>query len=805
MAISGTLGAMLQGISQQPSYLRQDGQVGEQINFLPDVTRGLTTRPGSKSLGDVFTGTANASWQSVDLKGERIYIATGDGVVRAFKPDGTEIPVTGGTNTYCGDNSGDIRAFVFEDQIYLLNRNVNLEMSPATILPASEGQDYVTVDGLSWRDNSSHVSCLAGRFSNIYTLVVSYSDGTSASVNYATPDGTTDGDADKIAPSYILERLQTFLEAKTEWKGTSVSQLKNGVLAIWDTAVDLEVSVYDGFDNTALRVQNYASTKEITDLPKFAKLGTVAKVIGEGGPEDDIWFRYEDGHFGQGIEGAWVEGTDPRLPHSFDLQTFPHVLDGDSTGLTLSTGAWKSRRTGDATSNPEPSFIGSRVRDVSGFQSRLVFISGKRVIMSTTNDPLDFWADTAYTVLDTDPVDLLSTTDEDYALEWLLPFDRDLVIFGQNSQFLISGSSALTPSNASILPTTNYESSILARPVNTGRTVLFPFLEGGFAGVKEFYASSTTESNAAITLTKVQSRLMPREIINMSHSANYSLMVCSLKQGNVPAVEKRTLYAYQHYFNGEENVQSAWFKLVFPFNVEHFAFDGSTLHMILRTSDHTEWKVGQVEFDIPDQPGLNYHVALDLKRTFTAVPGTDSTFTQVTGTGEPNVQMVQGTGCAVPGGDLSPLSIVDEGGGQITYTFPSDIVPDGAEIIAGVPMGAEVQPTMPLYRDGEGKPISNAKLTVNSFIVYFENSGSMECSLVSPYRTEDRVYSNKTIPIYNDPDDPDMDGVSSGEFRFRWGERSDRSALKITTTDVRPLTITEIEWEGQVQQRGQRR
>jgi len=37
-----------------------------------------------------------------------------------------------------------------------------------------------------------------------------------------------------------------------------------------------------------------------------------------------------------------------------------------------------------------------------------------------------------------------------------------------------------------------------------------------------------------------------------------------------------------------------------------------------------------------------------------------------------------------------------------------------------------------------------------------------------------------------------------------WGERSDWSELTITSDDIRPVTITEIEWTGQILKRGKR-
>ena len=48
-SIAQTVPNYIFGISEQPDYLKRPGQVVDSVNMTPDVTSGLTKRPGSGS------------------------------------------------------------------------------------------------------------------------------------------------------------------------------------------------------------------------------------------------------------------------------------------------------------------------------------------------------------------------------------------------------------------------------------------------------------------------------------------------------------------------------------------------------------------------------------------------------------------------------------------------------------------------------------------------------------------------------------------------------------------------------------
>jgi len=784
MAISGTLGAMLQGVSQQPIYVRSDGQVTAQVNMIPDVTRGLTTRPAARLLAGVTPANDYSTFLTVELKGVQMQLGLRAGEIIALTTAGVAVAMTSGSNSYISEN---MRAYVYDDQIYLVNRDTVVLQSTTTVLPTGAGNQTATVDSVLYSMGDVYVTSIGGKFGVTYSATLTYSDGATAVGEFTTPDGTTAADVDKITSTNIISELKTALDI-TKKASTTIS-IEGSVLRATDTTFNMSIRAEDGDGGTTFRAADL-NTKTITDIPVTATPGQVLRVTGENAAVDDLWFRFTGAVWGE--RAQWVETFNPQEARDFDLTTMPHVLTGSAgSGLTLAQGNWQGRRTGDDVTNPMPSFTGQRLRDITGFQSRIVVVSENSVVMSRTNIPVDFFRSSAAERLVTDRIDIISTTESDYSLEWILPFDRDLICFGKRSQFLISGAQAITPSNASIVETTNFETSANARPVSTGRTVLFPFIEGAFAGVKEFYSSNSVDANEAISITKVQSRYIPGDIIKMENSTNFSLAICFSASTN------DTLYGYQYYFDGEQKVQSAWFKMIFVREIVNFAFNGSQLTVLMKDGLTLDQFV--LDFDLPDHAGVPYHVCLDdLYQPAAAIAGVDSTETKVSPL-RAGASFVQGTGCAVPGQTVTPLREVS---GEAF--FDSQTVPIGARVWGGSKYERSVTPTMPIVRDSEGKPISKAKLVIGTFIIYFENSGALNAVRSSIYRALDLVRTNSAIPIANDPEDPAGTGVKSGEFRVSWGERSDRSELKITSDDVRPLTITEVEWEGQILSRGRR-
>ncbi|MDG1314187.1 MAG: hypothetical protein P8P29_01515, partial [Flavobacteriaceae bacterium] len=804
--VSGTLGSLLQGVSQQPAHIRNDGQVTEQINMVSDVVRGLTSRPATELVAYNAGATPALTFRNVTIGGERFQIGFEAGNLEVIDSLGVSRTVTldAGVSAYIG---AGMEVYVYDNVTYLLNRDQVVAMDAST---AAAEAEVVKDEGL--------VTSLGGEFSHTYTVTLEYSDGTKAVGTYTVPDGTTAGDASQAASTYIVEQLDISLSGHANIKAGTLVTTEGSTLRITG-APDLKVTTTDGSGGTLLRSQSNV-VDSTADLAKFAPHGTLVRVEGGKGDEDDFWMRFEvegatvGASFGS--EGTWREWFNPSEPSNFDLATMPHVMVLSGGAFTVSKGNWQGRRVGDSVTNPEPSFVGETIRDINGFQSRLVVIAGPHVVMTRTNIEVDFWKESATLESASDPIDIMSTAETEFALEWIVPFDRDLILFADSSQFIITGSAALTGSNASMVQTTNFEMGNAARPASTGRTLLFPFSNGGFAGVKEFFSSAGTDASDAVSITQVQDEYMRGAVTKLTASTNFSFVLVQTDHVD----EQKTLFVHQYYYSGEEKAQASWSRWDFPYTVVNVFFSGSQLYILMYDAT-LGYIQTTLDLDIPDNVETGYPVTLDVLGAYTAatVSGeyvlpdyVDITYAE-TGIADANstfidlpwndARVVQGTGCTIPGQTANAV-VTDLGGGTYRYLLENTSVPDSATVLAGLPYTSAVLPTMPFIRDKTGAAITRSKLVVTEFIAYFEESGYINSTMTSKYRSTPLVYSNAEIVTANDPDDPAGKGIRSGQYKIPWGERSDWSELTISSDDVRPMTIIEVEWIGQVLTRGRR-
>ena len=117
--------------------------------------------------------------------------------------------------------------------------------------------------------------------------------------------------------------------------------------------------------------------------------------------------------------------------------------------------------------------------------------------MSRTSEYFDFFGSTARVFLDTDPIDVAASHTKVSILQHAIPFDRKLLLFSDQTQFILKGGDFLTPKNTSIAQTTEFEASTAAKPATAGNLVYFPATRGGFTSVREYYVIDESDRSDA--------------------------------------------------------------------------------------------------------------------------------------------------------------------------------------------------------------------------------------------------------------------------------------------------------------------
>lgn len=822
MSVQKSLGAMLQGVSQQPTRIRQEGQVSEQINFVSDVATGLTSRPATVAGGMLEGASGDMKFREITFGTDLYQLGFAKGDLKIWDLEGSPQTLDGGDNSYITEDM-QFHVIVDKDNVekaYATNRTTKVRMVANT-----NKRDF----------NVGIVTALGGELSRRYQVRWTFSGGSEVYAFYGTESGEDENDASTASSDAIIKGLfesaglaVSAHETPSGWGTDPVpipeekydvtyedaaytGYLPFGAELTYDGDVllmkhknqTIEVDILDGDAGTVLRATT-ETVRDITDLPDKAPQGTIVRVSGDEASSDDYYLKFvlDDDSYatgnGFGEEGVWEETAAPGLSHRFSPDSMPHVLIRRTDGtFKFDVEYWGERDAGDEETNPLPSFVGRAIRDIGSFESRLVFLSGSNFIASRSRYPIEFFKKSATVLADSDPIDETSTQEGSAQLDWIVPFDRDLLLISDpgSAQFVVTGG-GLTPSNASMVLTTSYQMSGNTRPATTGRTVIFPFLNGGFSGIKEFFTNDSVATNGANTLTEVQSRYIPGKVRHIASSENFNIILLTSDHedyGNV-------VWVYKYLWDGGEKLQSSWSKWVFADKVEHLFFDNSVVHMTMRYEN--TFRLASLDLNRPEDTVLGYHPTFDRQEIMYVKEDTN---------GDPYVDLpysdpriVQRLNCPQPGSVLEVHRIVSVGdaSGIIYRYFLPDFVSAGMEVLVGQPFERVLTPSMPTIKDRFGNTISAANIVVTKFMLWVENSGNVHSVMDSPYR-EPFTFTPYLYPIDDDPLDPTGVGLQSGMIEIPWGEDTTYSTLTIKSDDVKPTTILELAWEGNITGRKQ--
>ena len=541
--VSRTIPNLVQGVSQQPEVLRLNSQAGEQINGFSSVVEGLKKRPpteyiaklSSSSLGNAFIHTINR-----DLN-ERYIVVVSNGSIAVYDIDGVSKTVVNQTNATNYLNStnpkSDFICMTVADYTFVVNKNKTTAMGTATSSAKVEQAVY---------------SVLQGVVDTKYSITI---DGSTFS---HTTNSTTN------STESIRDGLKSAIGSIS---GITISNIGNSSFSIIKSSGTLTVTASDAYGDDASQVVK-DKVQNFSDLPVPAINNQVVQVTGDADSGfDDYYVKFVE------ADNLWQETVAPNTLTSFDETTMPHILirtadgnfrftqvDGSTytiSGTDYDVPSWGDRISGDVDSVPNPTFIGRKLNDIFFHRNRLGFLADENVIMSRSGEFYEFFPETITQVLDTAPIDVASTHTRVSILRHAISFDEELLLFSDQTQFILSGGATLTAENISINVTTEFETDKNIKPVGAGSNVYFGFNKGAFTGVRELFIASDTDTKQADDITANVPKYIPTNVFKLTSATNESIIVA------LSSDEENAVYVYQYYVSQNRRLQSAWSKYTF--------------------------------------------------------------------------------------------------------------------------------------------------------------------------------------------------------------------------------------------------
>ena len=809
--ISDLIPSLLNGVSQQAPTVKDKSQGDLQENGYSDPVRGLKKRPGTQHVAklsdssysstfihpirrsgtetfiSVFTGTGSTASDLV-----KIFDAS-DGTAKTVNiRDATDSVITSGDTfneikTYLTDGNPNtaFTATTVADFTYLVNKNKVVAKS-STVTTARNPEALVYVRGGDYANVYTIEIKPAGQssFTEVAKVTTADSTGGAKETNIATDkiakaltDGTIFGqatlaeDLDNILGSGIFSNLSATVTGSVIHIKSSQPKTDNP-----STSGDFEIRVTDSRSNGFIQAFK-DSTLRFAELPGAGPTDAkdmIIKITGDNSKfADDFYVKLTDE-----TKGIYEETVATGLQNSLDPSTMPLQIIKETNGtFSIKQAGWSSRVAGDDDSNPFPSFVGSTLSDIFFHQNRLGVLSEESVIFTEAGKFLNWFRPTVLNLLDTDPIDVTVSTNRVSLLKHALPFSESLLIFSDQTQFILSSAEFLSPLDISLNVTTEFEADLDTTPVGAGRYVFFASPGGAFSTIREFYLQTDTEVKDATDVTGHVPRYIAGGVKQMIASSNYN-MLCLITDDTDSS---KTMWVYSYYWNGQNKVQSSWSQWKFDADILAITFVQDDIFMVVQRSNKVYLEKVQLSQDEAVGATTSEHeILLDRRVKITS----DSNLTNFN---------------TVYYDDGSSLKYIDKAGNTLSLAQAQDLTLSASNpIYVGQSFTFKFQFSEIIVGQGQ-KPQTISRLQLRNMTLNFANTGNFTARVTHTNRitedTDDKLFTGRKVSQASNKTNQ-TSIIGSGSFKVPLLGNSKNIKLELLSESHLPCEFQSAEWEG---------
>lgn len=547
--IAKNLATLTGGVSQQAPSLRLANQCEEQINFRASLVNGLQSRRGIKHNCTVAVN--KGAFYAIDRDDDGRYnlIVNSSGLtVTDEQGNAQTVSYETGAQSYLAAEGEDwyniFKTLTLADHTYILNTQKVAKLTDDVYSP--------------WK-NQALVFIKQVAATTTYTLTI---DGVTHSAGYGGADSESGlyglyVDGAKTADDQHMSTVQIAEQLKAKFDSDYTITQTGSVL--WIRKADNSSFSIGLADSRGNDYSYLVTTKaqEFSDLPTIAPDGYIARVIGDvASNADDYFVMFSTDNGSTMGKGTWSECAEPGSQCVLDSATMPHILVHNADGTwTFKKQTWAEKLVGDLDSNPLPSFIDKKLRNIFLYANRMCFLTEDVLCMSAAADFENFWNETATTLTDSDPIFISASTDTvadlyDFGIQ-----DDELLIFGSHDQYKLSSPEVLSPKTAALTSVASNAYTKGTGVAAAGSRLYFGHQKGRHYSACEFGTSAYTGSKEATVIT--------------AHVPNYIpftgiLRLCGTETTDTLTVWTSdmpdSLYMYQYYISGTNKLQSAWYR-----------------------------------------------------------------------------------------------------------------------------------------------------------------------------------------------------------------------------------------------------
>lgn len=839
MRASGSYESIIKGVSQQVPQDRAPGQHTSQVNMLSDPVNGLTRRHGSMLIGEKkqtsLTWAKVAAYQA-DTDNWRTVEASynfKDYVViyrTKARPVGSDLPVMfvycrttneflpitrNVTDAYLDQlESGGISALTFVGRYLFMAGNTILTTGTETDL-------WGNADNMS----KAVIWIRSGAAGRTFRATLTRTDNTTVNYSVATPPMTYPGtlstaDIAATDPEYtkkVNDRVNAYNSAATSWIGQStyesqpanmaaVAAIQLSALGVSATSVGSHIvlngiksiTLNDGGDGSLLR----GVADEVESVDKLSPMHFVGKVVKVRTRNSDEAFYMKaipkNSVITSGVtEVTWVEcagveyqitqalcfGTIDTAVTTAYLASSPALLNaifpGDHPQYARSVA-------GDHESNPLPYVTNRYITYLGTFQDRLLVGSGGVIVCSKVGDYLNFFRSTMLTIPADDAFEMKSQGPDDDVLRYSVLYDQNLIIFGDKRQYVVSGKTALSPTNANMAVMSNYADTVDAAPHTAGGLIFYAKKGETFSSVHEVRPGQGLQNSPESYPASSQiDSYLPGKVIELTSNASpsYLFVRCS---GNRNAV-----FTFFYVDTPQGRKLDSWSRwdfdpalgLVIGFTPVP---DGVNVYFLREGHDGVYIVCDRCVLTT----GLSGRPYLDSLRTIGTVNA---------GTG--SVRLTTPGPWFAAYNDSSSKRFIGSALSGVAALQTAN--PSGTGLYVGANQQCYFEPTNPFMRDGKDKVILSGILTVTNMTVAMSKSSGFVADVIVNGEVVDSLSFNGRV-VGDTNNLVGVEHVGTDKKVIPIGRETNQYTMRLSARTWLPFTVTGLEWSGQFFNRTQR-
>ena len=825
--VSQSIPNFLNGMSQQTPTQRGINQGEDQINLQNGLVDGLAKRPPLDYIATLDSSNIYSNktkfWSIQRDASNQYIVALYNGGIKVFDLAGNEKTVTiaSGSSYLTSTNPRENFKLVnVADYTFIANTNTTVTADSTT--SAAKVEEFLVVCKLTNYGREYKVALKHPSMAQELEVIFQLPTGNDAATDAKFRDtnkitdillkGTSSTHWDSAANGigFNVRRTDTGASVSTSqglsnYSGfTSHFTFEEFDSVIYGKPTDgnaaYTITTSDGSGNTAM----YAIRDEIQDfskLPFYAKTGVIMKVTGEEGDElSDYYVKFS------GKSGVWNETLAPATSLGVTNSTMPHALINNNDGtFTFQELAWTDRVCGDADSNPNPTFIGRKINNLTYYKNRLGILSGENLVLTENASFFNYFATTSTQVLDTDPIDIAASGTQVNTLKNSVGFNESLLLFSDTAQYkLDSSGESISPTSAILNEVSSFEHDDKVTPVSAGKFAYFAQARTSGTAIREYFADDDTLTNDGMDITVSVGNLIPSNCYQIVSNTTEDTLIFLTSatgdtqtapfSGTASSTDADTMYIYKYFFDGGEKVQNAWSKWTFTgakiigaMSLESF------IYVVI--SEGTTTKLVKIDLRNLKDATIGHGVYIDLK-------------TSVTGT------YASGTGLTTftsPYGAKTGLIAVDRNNGNnytATNTVGSTytIVGDHTDLYIGVPYESKYTLSPQYVRENTGRglvAVTSGRYQIRNISFNFENSGFFQVEVTPTNRVKSTSIMNGYIigtatSIIGQP------AIATGTLRVPVQSQNSEFTLDIKSSSHLPMYISGAEVEGYYHNRARR-